>query len=171
MATVRGRRPRSQGGESRGGPGWPSGLAFDREAQAVLKGLGQCGGLSCTIERPPWRQHRGCLAEEAGDRVLLPGLSSILPRVHPTKAAPLSPNDSPGAPGQGGEASPGSSVCWAWGTCGMDPPLVLLEVELGDHHGLFGRVGEADGPVGLECCAEEPAGAGGRLEAGGGPAV
>lgn len=53
----------------------------------------------------------------------------------------------------------------------MDPPLVLLEVELGDRHGLSGRVGEADGPVGLECCAEEPAGAGGGLEAGGGPAV
>lgn len=57
------------------------------------------------------------------------------------------------------------------GKCGVDTLLVLLEVELGDHPVLFGCVGEADGPVGLECCAEEPARAGGRLEAGGGAAV
>lgn len=57
------------------------------------------------------------------------------------------------------------------GKCGMDTLLVLLEVELGDHPVLFGRVGEADRSVGLECCAEEPAGAGSRLEAGGGAAV
>lgn len=62
-------------------------------------------------------------------------------------------------------------MCWAWGKCGLGPPLVFLEVELGDRHGLFGGVGEADGPVGLKCCAEEPARAGGRLEAGGGAAV
>lgn len=57
------------------------------------------------------------------------------------------------------------------GKHGMDTLLFLLEVELGDHHGLFWSVGEADRPVGLQCCAEEPARAGSRLKAGGGATV
>lgn len=47
--------------------------------------------------------------------------------------------------------------------------LLPLEVEPGE--GLFGLVGEADGLVCLQCRAEEPAGTGGRLEAGGGADV
>lgn len=43
-------------------------------------------------------------------------------------------------------------------------PLVLLEVELGAPNVLQGLVGEADGLVGLQGCAKEPARVGGRLE-------
>lgn len=49
--------------------------------------------------------------------------------------------------------------------------LVLLEVELGDPDGLPRSVGEADGLVGLQGRAEEPAWAGGRLKGGSGAAV
>lgn len=54
---------------------------------------------------------------------------------------------------------------------GVTALLILLEVELGDSDGLPGCIGEADGLVGLQGCAEEPATAGGRLEGGGGAAV
>lgn len=55
---------------------------------------------------------------------------------------------------------------------GVHPVLLVLpEVKLGDHDGLFRHVGEADRPVCLQGCAEEPAGTSGRLKAGGGTAV
>lgn len=50
-------------------------------------------------------------------------------------------------------------------------PLVLLEVEPGAPNVLQGLVGEADGLVGLQGRAKEPARVGGRLEGGDGAAV
>lgn len=89
-------------------------------------------------------------------------------RQSPEARAPAAPSEAPP------EAGPRARV----GRClesrragGGRAPLVLLEVELGDPDGLLGRVGEADGLVGLQRGAQEPARAGGGLEAGGGAAV
>lgn len=109
----------------------------------------------------------GGIAEEAGDRVLLRGLVYLLLRAHPAKAAPQSPRRP-----WGGEAVSGVIDVLGIGEAELRAVLpVLLEVELGDHEGLFGLVGEADRPVCLRRRAEEPARAGGRLEAGGGATV
>lgn len=60
-------------------------------------------------------------------------------------------------------------LCWQWDW--VAAPLVLLEIELGDNDSFLRPIGEADGLVCLQCCAQEPARAGSRLEAGGGAAV
>lgn len=92
-------------------------------------------------------------------------------RVHPAKVPPLTPQLS-GAPRQGWTGRPWRHG-WPGSVEGQVWPvlLVLLEVELGDHEGVFGPVGEADRLVSFQRRADEPARADCRLKAGGGAVV
>lgn len=112
------------------------------------------------------------MAEEAGDRVLPPGpLGSFQGSIQPTEAPQTARGPMTARSPRGWRGSLWSHRSARSGV-GVHPVLLVLpEVELGDHDGLFRRVGEADRPVCLQGCAEEPAGAGGRFKAGGGTTV